>query len=156
MEELVSNLKSMGLEHYSEIPLKGTKHKVLKLFFPPPKYELQKRWYWPFGRGTAVEVDYADREEKKEAHEEITRAACETLGKELRAFSEHLLIDVKKQTVGTESSAKANFVHVVPLSKEGQAILERLKRELEKQGVPERGEVFQQNSAGAEFFEWGS
>ncbi|MEM4254831.1 MAG: hypothetical protein QXR53_00680 [Candidatus Norongarragalinales archaeon] len=156
MEALVLHLKAMGLEHYSEIPLKGTNHKVLKFFFPPPKYELAHRWFWPFGKGYVKEVEYEDKLHKLGAHDVVTQDAYEMIGKHFKSLANDLLVETKKRKVGLESEVQVNFVELIPLSKKGQAILDELKKFLEKHDVPHREKEFQENSAAAEFFEWGN
>lgn len=147
MQKLVSDLKSMGLEHYCGI---NRSPQGIRLFFPPPKYEWKRSWFWPFGKGYALEIQYENAKERSLAHSQVTGDAYAELAKLVETnyvgISTNLLMAVKTYDVGP-GREKAAFIHIVALNPAGESLLEKLKEEFHKQGIKPVHPAVQENSA---------
>ncbi len=147
MEKLVSYLKSLGLEHYCG----NNRMQGIRLFFPPPKYEWKKRWFWPFGKGHPVEVQYADKGERKLAHAKATDAAFNALRAKLvkenyLGITTNFVMAMKEHEAGPNRE-KAFFITMVALDDDGASRMEEFKAELQKQGIAHVHPAVQENSA---------
>lgn len=145
MEELAKTLKYLGLEHYSQHEVSKGKTSAMRFFFPPPEYEQARKYLILKQKRKAV---YVSEEQKFDEHYKITEVAFDIL-KKLEKDG-HLMLALKDRKVGVSEKHNAFFIDLIPLSTDGQKILDRFKDALHKAGIEEKHPVYQENSAGAD------
>ncbi len=144
MEELAKTLKGLGLEHYSQHEVSKGRTAAVRFFFPPPEYEQARKFLLLKEKRKVV---YTTEAQKFDEHYKTTQLAFDLL-KKLKKEG-HLELALKDSKAGV-SEKHVFFVELIPLSTEGQEILDRFKDALHKAGIVERHPTYQENAAGAD------